>query len=302
MVTVALESLGCKLNQAEIEEIARGLAEAGYRIVGPDEQADIYVLNTCTVTHVADHKSRQMLRAARRRNPSGIVVAVGCYAERAPQELEKTAGVDLVVPNSRKDSLVALLGAVLPPSAAPVPGPYRMRRSRAFVRVQEGCQNFCSYCIVPYVRSNVRSVPADEVLARVKERVALGYQEVVLTGTEIGDYDDSRVDLAGLLQRILDGTEVKRLRISSLQPHHISDRLLALFRDGRLCPHFHLSLQSGSDGVLGRMKRRYSVAGYFRAVEAIRGAVDDVAITTDVIVGFPGETDAEFEETVAFLH
>ncbi len=299
-----MDSLGCKLNQAEIELLARQLVGAGYRLVAPGDRADIYILNTCTVTHVADRKSRHMLRLAQRRNPNARLVAIGCYAERAPSELEQIKGVDLVVGNARKPYLLSLLGETNSPGEPEVGDlispHYDGGRTRAFIKVQDGCHNFCAYCIVPLVRSREESVPVDRVLAEVGGRVAAGYKEVVLTGTEIGTYHSNGVNLGGLLERILAKTNVVRLRISSLQPQEISEGFIGLWRDQRLCPHFHLSLQSGSDGVLRRMKRQYTTADYRRAVSLIRQVVPEVAVTTDVIVGFPGETDSEFQESRDF--
>jgi threonylcarbamoyladenosine tRNA methylthiotransferase MtaB len=300
--TVALDSLGCKLNQAEIQQLAQQLTQAGYRLVDSTEKADIYILNTCTVTHIADRKSRHLLRLARRRNPSARLVAVGCYAHRAPRELVEIEGVELVLGNDRKADLLSLLGGndnlrqVASTSASMREG----GRTRAFLKVQDGCHNFCAYCIVPYVRTREESLPVAEIVAQVGEKVAAGFQEVVLTGTEIGTYHCDGTNLEGLLKRILQETNIRRLRLSSLQPPEISSGLIGLWRDPRLCPHFHLSLQSGSDTVLKRMKRRYTVADYRQAVALIRNSVPDVAITTDVIVGFPGETDAEFQESFEF--
>jgi len=303
MPRVALDSLGCKLNQAEIELLARQLAEAGYKLVAPDDRADVYILNTCTVTHVADRKSRHMLRQAHRRNPAARLVAIGCYAERAPGELEKIEGVDLILGNAQKPRLLWLLRDSENSScraARNSVGPYdHSYRTRSFIKVQGGCDNFCAYCIVPLVRSLKESVPVDKVVAEVGNRVADGYREVVLTGTEIGSYNND-VDLRGLLDRILAETAISRLRLSSLRPHDISPELIGLWRDERLCPHFHLSLQSGSDGVLRRMKRRYTTADYQNAVSLIRQLVPEVAITTDVIAGFPGETEAEFQASFDF--
>jgi threonylcarbamoyladenosine tRNA methylthiotransferase MtaB len=299
---VALDSLGCKLNQAEVELLGRQLSEAGYRLVAPDDEADIYVLNTCTVTHVADRKSRHRLHLARRRHPQARLVAIGCYAERSPQELRRLDGVDLVLDNTRKWQLPQLLGVPDGLSGSLREGDScdRHGRTRAFIKVQDGCQNSCAYCIVPLVRSHVFSVPAERVVAEVREMVAGGYKEVVLTGTELGTYDGDGIGLQGLLERLLAGTGVARLRLSSLQPPDISPGLVALWRDRRLCPHFHLPLQSGSDMVLRRMKRRYTTDDYCRAVSRIRDIAPEAAITTDVITGFPGETEAEFQETLDF--
>jgi threonylcarbamoyladenosine tRNA methylthiotransferase MtaB len=300
--TVALDSLGCKLNQAEIQQLARQLEAAGYRLVDPSDKADIYILNTCSVTHIADRKSRHLLRMARRRNPAARLIAIGCYAHRAPQELAQIEGVELVLGNDRKMNLLNLLEDADNPRQLAVPsvGAHEVGRTRAFLKVQDGCLNFCAYCIVPLVRSREQNVSAEKVTALVRGLVANGYREVVLTGTEIGSYNSNGVNLEGLIKRILADTPVPRLRLSSLQPHQIPPTLIDLWRDSRLCPHFHLSLQSGSDIVLKRMKRRYSTADYRHTVALIRDFVPDVAITTDVIVGFPGETDAKFQETLDF--
>lgn len=301
---VAFDSLGCKLNQAETELLARQFAEAGYRLVSAEDKADVYVLNTCTVTHIADRKSRHRLRLAHRRNPGAWLVATGCYAERAAQELEQIEGVNLVVGNARKSQLLQLLeesGSLSRPVGRNLMNPCdRVCRTRAFIKVQDGCHNFCAYCIVPLVRRREECVPLSQVIAEVRNRVHEGYQEVVLTGTEIGTYHGDGINLGTLLERILAETAVPRLRLSSLQPQEISPELIELWRDQRLCPHFHLSLQSGSDRVLGRMNRRYSAADYRRAVSLIREVVPETSITTDFIVGFPGETEAEFRESFSF--
>ena len=268
----------------------------------PDDGADIYVLNTCTVTHVADGKCRRLLNQARRRNPGVLVVAIGCYAQRARRELSEVKGVDLVLDNQQKLDLLPRLeeSGRLNHPAPEAESAHAGFRTRAFIKVQDGCNNFCAYCIVPLVRGREKSRPLDQVLDEVSRRVAGGYKEVVLTGTEIGSYNYKGTDLPGLLRRVLDDTGVARLRLSSLQPQEITPELIRLWRDGRLCRHFHLSLQSGSNTVLKRMNRRYTAADYRRAVNLIREAVPDVAITTDVIVGFPGETEDEFKESYDF--
>ena len=302
MPKIALDTVGCKLNQAETQLLAQQFAQAGYRLVSASGEADVYILNTCTVTHVADRKCRRLLRLAHGRNPDALVVAVGCYAERARQELAQIEGVDLVLDNSEKSHLLPLLeesGRL----SSPVYGQgssiiaHADFRTRAFIKVHDGCNSFCSYCIVPLVRGREKSTPIDQVVADVRDRVAEGYKEVVLTGTEIGLYNYDGISLRGLLQHILTETEVARLRLSSLQPQEIAPELIRLWRDNRLCRHFHLSLQSGSDGVLSRMKRRYTAGDYQRAVALIRTLVPQAAITTDIIVGFPGETEAEFEQS-----
>jgi threonylcarbamoyladenosine tRNA methylthiotransferase MtaB len=299
---VALDTVGCKLNQAETQLLARQFARAGYRLVSADDEADVYILNTCTVTHVADRRCRHRLRLAHRRNPDGVVVAIGCYAERAGKELARVEGVDLVLGNSEKSNLPWLLeesGRLNRPTYSQGGSTlaYADFRTRAFIKVYDGCNSFCSYCIVPLVRGREESIPIDQVVAEVRHRVSEGYKEVVLTGTKIGLYNYEGVGLKGLLPRLLTETDVERLRLSSLQPKEISPELIGLWRNERLCRHFHLSLQSGSDGVLGRMRRGYTVGGYLGVVALIRDMVPEVAITTDIIVGFPGETEAEFGQS-----
>jgi len=300
---VALASLGCKLNQAETELLARQFADAGYRLVSPDDEADIYILNTCTVTHIADRKSRHWLRLAHRRNPDAKLVATGCYAQRAPQELARIGGIDLILDNEQKPRLFQLLeeAGYLSPLAhtqgSSTGSSHLGFRTRSLVKVQDGCNNLCSYCIVPLVRGGEKSLPVTQVVDEVRRRIASGYKEVVLTGVKIGSYSYNGVNLRGLLERILAETDVSRLRLSSLQPQEISPELIGLWCDERLCRHFHLSLQSGSDGVLRRMRRHYTISDYLRSVSLLQALVPEAAFTTDVIVGFPGETSADFEES-----
>ncbi|MFC1915512.1 tRNA (N(6)-L-threonylcarbamoyladenosine(37)-C(2))-methylthiotransferase MtaB [Chloroflexota bacterium] len=300
---VALNCLGCKLNQAETELLTRQLIEAGYGLVPSADKADIYILNTCTVTHIADRKSRHLLRQAHRQNPHAQLVAIGCYAERSPQELSQIEGVDLVLGNEQKPHLLQWLQmSGYPSNPLPVKTNhhYNGYRTRAFIKVQDGCHSFCAYCIVPLVRRREESVPVKQIVDEVRQRVAGGVREVVLTGTKIGSYNCDGVNLRGLLEHILAETDVTRLRLSSLQSQEISSELLGLWQDSRLCPHFHLSLQSGSDSVLQRMKRCYITAGYQQVVSLIRKIVPTAAITTDIIVGFPGETEADFGESCDF--
>jgi threonylcarbamoyladenosine tRNA methylthiotransferase MtaB len=298
---VAFHTLGCKLNQAESELLARQFVRAGYRIVSGDG-ADIYVLNTCTVTHIADRKSRHLLRLWRKRNPEALIIATGCYAERAPEVLSQ-AGADLVVGNEQKMHLLEELKGEYTPVAICSTGQIidnSVSRARSFIKIQDGCNDACAYCIVPRVRGEERCLPVADVVNEVKEMVSAGYKEVVLTGTKIGSYKYNGADLRHLVEQILANTDVKRLHPSSLQPQDISPELLSLWRDPRLCRHFHLALQSGSDAVLRRMRRHYSVDDYRQAVSSIRKAVPDAAITTDVVVGFPCETLEEFEESYRF--
>jgi threonylcarbamoyladenosine tRNA methylthiotransferase MtaB len=300
-IRITLETLGCKLNQAETELMAGQLDKAGYRLVAEGQPVDVYILNTCTVTGTADSKSRHLLRMARRRHPGALLVATGCYAQRAEAELAGITGNGLVIGNKGKEDMAALLvGAGYPGQPGGRAEETSSLRGRTMVKIQDGCDSFCSYCVVPLVRPEKESRPAAEVIALIRQKVAGGYREAVLTGTEIGSYDDNGLNLKGLIQWILAETDVARLRLSSLQPPQIDGRLLELWQDGRLCRHFHLSLQSGSNAVLERMDRRYTTGDYGRAVALIRQAVPDAAITTDVIVGFPGETEAEFAEGLEF--
>ncbi|MDO8716421.1 MAG: tRNA (N(6)-L-threonylcarbamoyladenosine(37)-C(2))-methylthiotransferase MtaB [Dehalococcoidales bacterium] len=297
---VALDTLGCKLNQAETEKLARQFLEAGHCLVSPETSADVYILNTCTVTSNADGKARRWLRLAHRRNPGARMVVTGCYAQRRPDELAQMEGVCLVVGNNEKPHLLRLLqDAGCPVSPAATSGYSPVLRTRTFINIQDGCSRSCTYCIVPRVRGEEKSRLAEDVIAEVKKRVDEGYQEVILTGTEIGAYYGG-LSFTGLLGRILTETSVPRLRLSSLQPQEISSELLELWRDSRLCPHFHLSLQSGSNRILRRMRRAYSSEDYERIVRVIRDMVPDAAITTDIIVGFPSETEEEFVKTYDF--
>jgi threonylcarbamoyladenosine tRNA methylthiotransferase MtaB len=298
---IALETLGCKLNQAETETLARQFTQAGHELVTRVEDADIYILNTCTVTHTADSKSRHLISQTRRRNPTTRIVVTGCYADRAPLDLAKLEMVDLITGNEDKMTLLERLkdeGFLINTGSSPFLSTNHTLRTRTFIKIQDGCRNYCAYCIVPYVRRVEKSIPPDEVIRQVKQRVAEDYQEVVLTGTRIGAYDSHGLQLKDLIERILSETRIPRLRLSSLQPQEISLELLGLWRDNRLCPHFHLSLQSGSDSILKRMHRRYTAEEFQKTVTLIRAMVPKVAITTDVIVGFPGETDEEFQASL----
>jgi threonylcarbamoyladenosine tRNA methylthiotransferase MtaB len=303
--TVAVLTLGCKLNQAESEAIARELARAGCRVVDRPVQADAYVINSCSVTHVADRKTRHLVRLARRLSPAATVVLTGCYPETAGVEAARAVGADLVVPGRDKHTVAARLLALRPPAR---PGPQSPQvgtwRTRAFIKAQEGCNDVCAFCIVPRTRGRERSLTPAEVVAAVREREAEGVQEVVITGTQLGAYGRDRDDLPGgpstLIRALLEETCVPRIRFSSLQPQDITPELVALWEDPRLCRHFHLALQSGCDSVLRRMRRRYTLAQYRQALALIRDMVPDVAVTTDVIVGFPGETEEEAAASLAF--
>ena len=311
--TVTIETHGCKLNQADSTLLARQFARAGYRLVDRKRDADIIVVNTCTVTATADSKARQALRAARRANPDAVVVAAGCYPQRDANELRRMPEVTLVVGNREKPELAALAiaernrqhgnGPTLPLISQAEIGPGILRRSRVMVKIQEGCDQVCAYCIVPKVRGRERSIAPGELVATVRRHVANGFQEVTLTGTQLGTYgfDLDEVDLPLLLDRILSETDVPRLRVSSLQAHEITPDLLARWEDPRLCPHFHVPLQSGSDATLKAMRRRYDADTYRKAVNTIRDTVPGSSITTDVIVGFPGESGADHDASLGLV-
>ncbi len=302
---VALHSFGCKLNQAEIEDMALAFMSRGFEVVGPGDEADAFVVNTCTVTAEADRQLRQWLRSVRRRQPSSLLVAVGCAVEREAPQLRELA--DMLVGNAGKNGLVALVADRLSgdSTVSRLPDPVAVAgalaaRTRSLLKIQEGCLAPCAYCIVPHVRRGETSAPLSEVLSVARERIVAGHRELILTGTRPGAYRDGDLKLADLVRALLDLPGLGRVRVSSLQPQELSPALLSLWSDSRLCPHLHLSLQSGSAAVLRRMLRGYTPERFMSALEDIRGAAPGAAVTTDVIVGFPGESDAEFAESVEF--
>jgi threonylcarbamoyladenosine tRNA methylthiotransferase MtaB len=310
IVQVRLESIGCRLNIGEIEAMARGLAAAGHRVVGSGDPADLCILNTCTVTAIASRKSRQLIRQIKRANPSAAIVVTGCDAEMAPTEMADT-GVDLVVGNADKDRLLELAeerGLLGTPSTDPddqvLFEPGEETRTRAFLKVQDGCDNRCAFCVITIARGAGRSVPVDAVLKEVNELRRLGYREVVLSGVHLGSYGHDLGDQRGLqhlIESILAETDVERLRLSSLEPWDLDASFFEAFANSRLLPHLHLPLQSGCDETLKRMARRTSRAEFTELVTAARRAVPDVAISSDIIVGFPGETDEEFEQSISLV-
>jgi threonylcarbamoyladenosine tRNA methylthiotransferase MtaB len=314
---VYLQSLGCKLNQSELESLACQFVQAGHTVVDIVREADLCVLNTCAVTHTAVSKSRQAMRRLRRANSGARLAVTGCYAQMWPQRIWELGSVDLVVGNEDKEHLVERVekelgvkrsgsGRVWVPSSLDSRLPIPQARTRAFVKIQDGCDNHCTYCIVRVARGRQRSRPQRDVLAEVEARVAAGYQEIVLTGVHIGAYgrdsgcqgDES---LWRLVEAILTHTDVRRLRLSSIEPWDLDPACLRLWEDSRLCRHLHLPLQSGCDATLQRMGRSYTAGQFAALVEAARKAIPGVAITTDVIVGFPGESEAEFDESLRFV-
>ncbi|MCL4232673.1 MAG: MiaB/RimO family radical SAM methylthiotransferase [Dehalococcoidia bacterium] len=302
----AILTLGCKLNLADSGEVARGLRAAGFQVVGHLCEADAYVINTCSVTHVADQKSRRLVRSARKMSPAAPVAVTGCYPQSAGAEAATALGADLVTGLTEGDRarLVGFLAerARVTAASSPVPGTPLPLHTRSFIRAQAGCNDVCSFCIVPRTRGRERSRGIDDIVAEVSLAADGGAREAVITGTQLGAWGrdvDPPLAPQHLIAAILERTDIARLRFSSLQPQDITPGLLALWRDPRLMPHFHLALQSGSAPVLQRMRRRYSPRDFLLAAARIQAAVPDAAITTDVIAGFPGETEEDFADTLA---
>jgi threonylcarbamoyladenosine tRNA methylthiotransferase MtaB len=320
MKTVAFHTLGCKVNQVETEQIKDELISNGYQVIDFSQPADLYIINTCTVTHVSDRKSRAVIRRALKANPEATVVVTGCMAELEPEKIASMKGVNLIVGNrdkhriaqiidsqsqEPKDTLIIREPICSQESLAPVFYSDRHERTRAFVKIQDGCQSFCTYCIVPYTRGPVRSKKPDDVVQEIKQLVNLGYREVVLTGIHTGQYGRSMPgwSLDQLLEKILESVPGHyRIRLSSIELGEISDRLIQLMKnDTRLCRHLHIPLQSGSDAVLKRMARRYNRDEYRSKVLEIAELVPGIGFAADVMVGFPGETDADFDQTVDLI-
>ncbi len=304
------------MNISEVEAMAHNFAGAGHRLVGPGDVADLYVFNTCAVTHVASRKSRQIIRQMRRANPKGAVVVTGCYAELSPAEI-KTLGVDLIVGNEQKDNLPQLVTeAGLLQDSDPIPAPDAASfipftslakggsHTRAFIKVQDGCDNRCTFCIVTVARGAGRSRSIVDIIAEINRLVELGYQEAVISGVHLGSYGHDGGDLQGLyklVQAILTETDLPRLRLSSLEPWDLAEGFFELWQNQRLLPHLHLPLQSGCDETLRRMARRTCQADFSQLVKTAHASIPDLSITTDIIVGFPGETDQEFGQSLAYV-
>ena len=325
MRKAAFHNLGCKVNSYETEAMQQLLEEAGYRIVPFGEEADVCIINTCSVTNVADKKSRQMLHRAKKQNPDAVVVAAGCYAQAAGEALFEDSAVDLVIGNNKKKDLPAILERYFADRSqnreiADISGEREYERlhisraaehTRAFMKVQDGCNQFCSYCIIPYTRGRVRSRMLSEAVREAEELAAAGYKEIVLTGIHLSSYGtdlhacgkgEEPADLLSLVTRLDEIPGIERIRLGSLEPRIITREFagaLACLRT--VCPHFHLSLQSGCGATLKRMNRHYTPEEYRERCGILREAFENPAITTDVIAGFPGETEEEFRETMAFV-
>ena len=319
MKKAALHNLGCKVNAYETEAMQHLLEEAGYEIVPFTQKADVYVINTCSVTNMADRKSRQMLHKAKKNNPDAIIVAAGCYVQTSEKEVLNDLSVDIIIGNDRKHDLVRLLEEYSLDSVNDTVDDINdgkhdfeelfidqtKEHTRAFIKVQDGCNQFCSYCIIPYARGRVRSRRFENVIAEVERLAANGFKEVVLTGIHLSSYGVDFEEATGLLELIQAVNAVKgieRIRLGSLEPKIVTEHFASeLSKLDKICPHFHLSLQSGCDATLKRMNRKYTTKEYERGCELLRKYFVHPAITTDVIVGFPGETEEEFEQTKAYL-
>lgn len=315
---VAFHTLGCKVNTYETDAMEQMLLSHGYEIVSFENQADIYIINTCSVTNMADRKSRQMLHKAKKKNPNAVVVAAGCYVQAAPKEVLADAGVDLVIGNNRKQDLVQILEdyfkehreeAVIDINKEQeyegLELDFVSDHTRAYIKVQDGCNQFCSYCIIPYTRGRVRSRAKQDVISEIKRIAKNGTKEVVLTGIHLSSYGKDLkdgTDLLDLIKAVQEVNGIQRIRLGSLEPRIITLEFAQELRKlDKFCPHFHLSLQSGCEATLKRMNRHYTPEEYYEKCELLREVFEHPAITTDVIVGFPGETEEEFEETYKFL-
>lgn len=317
MKKAALHNLGCRVNSYETECMTQMLAEAGYEIVPFSEKADVYVVNTCSVTQIADKKSRQMLRRCRSLSKDAVVVATGCYVQTGLQHIIDECDVDIIIGNNEKDTLIKRLkefeenkSRIVSPSDLEGTAPYdelflsdTSEHTRAFMKVQDGCDQFCSYCIIPYARGRVRSRSIASSVKEAEHLTGLGFKEIVLTGIHMGSFGkDSGEKLIDLIKAVANVEGVERLRFGSLEPRVMSEEFVKELSDiPEICPHFHLSLQSGSDSVLKRMNRHYTTEEYKASCDIIRKYFDHPAITTDVIAGFPGETEEEFGDCLAFV-
>lgn len=317
MKTVAFYTLGCKVNQYETEAIAERFSDSGYEIVQFGEKADVYIINTCSVTAMSDRKSRKIIRHAKKTNPDAVVAVMGCYSQTAPDEVLDIEGVNLVLGTKDKGSVLNLINIVDKDSKLNAVTDIKNNheyenlcvrkmndRTRAYIKIQDGCSQFCSYCIIPYARGPIRSRSESDILAEVKTLADAGYKEVILTGIHAASYgkDLGDTSLEVLLNKIDNIDGIARVRLSSIEPMTLNREFVDKIKGcKKLCPHFHISLQSGCDATLKRMNRHYTTAQFKEVVEGLREVFDDCAITTDIMTGFAGETDEEFEETVKFV-
>lgn len=318
MKRVAFYTLGCKVNQYETEALTGIFEKSGYSIVDFEDEADVYVINTCTVTNLSDRKSRQMIRKAKKNNKDSKVIVVGCYAQTAPEEVSKIEGVNMIVGTKERDKILDYIeeldsgkdqlnfvGDIMKTREFEELGvDIYKERTRAFIKIQEGCSQFCTYCIIPYARGPVRSRSEEKVLEEVEKLAQSGYKEIVLTGIHVASYgkDIKTTSLVDVLKKVHEINGIERIRLGSIEPTTITEDFIEAVKGmEKMCPQYHISLQSGCDETLKRMNRRYTTQDYRMSVKLLREHVKDVAVTTDVMVGFPGETDEEFRETFKFL-
>lgn len=313
MKKVALHNLGCKVNAYEMDAMQEMLEKNGYEIVPFTEGADIYIINTCTVTNMADRKSRQMIHRAKKMNPDALVVAAGCYVQAQEQEGTVDECIDILIGNNQKKDLIQILQEHTRKSVIDINHTKEYEymhisktgeHTRAYIKVQDGCNQFCTYCIIPYARGRVRSREKEDVIREVKELAQNGYKEVVLTGIHLSSYgvDFENENLLSLILAVHEVEGIERIRLGSLEPRIITEEFAqSISKLPKICPHFHLSLQSGCNATLRRMNRRYTAEEYFEKCQLLRRYFENPALTTDVIVGFPGETEEEFQESMAFV-
>ena len=322
---VAFLTLGCKVNQYETDAMEEILEKKGYEIVGFKETADVYIINTCSVTNMADRKSRQMIHRAKKNNPDAVIVAAGCYVQAAEKEMAEKSMADILVGNNKKKDIAQILEEYFAVKEEEQPVPVISEvldinqtkeyenmtihkvneHTRAYIKIQDGCNQFCSYCIIPYTRGRIRSKNPEEVIAEVKNLAAQGYKEIVLTGIHLSSYGkdlEDNITLLDVIKSIQQVEDVKRIRLGSLEPRIITEEFVRELKEcDKVCPHFHLSLQSGCDETLKRMNRKYTTEEYEAALTILRKYYEHPALTTDVIAGFVGETEEEFEKTRAYL-
>lgn len=319
MKKIAFTTLGCKVNMYDTEAMAELFSQKGYEITDFDNVADIYVINTCTVTNFGDKKSRQIIRRAKKHNPNAIAVATGCYAQVAPDELAKIDGLNIIIGTKNRSQVVDIIENYQPEYGVqncvsnimeerefePLTINKLENRTRAYIKIQEGCNRYCSYCIIPYARGPVRSRKPEDVIAEVKRLADNGFKEVVLTGIHVASYgaELKTITLADIIEQVHKIDGIERIRFSSMEPKAITDDFVErMSKLDKVCHHYHLSLQSGCDNTLKQMNRRYTADEYAMACQRLRDKFDDVAITTDIIVGFPGESDEDFNECCEFAH
>lgn len=318
MKTFAITTLGCKVNYYDSESVIKLLTDSGYKFVNFDDIADIYIINTCSVTNLSDRKSRQILHRARKKNKNAIIIAMGCYAQSNPDNLIKTKTADLIIgTNNRKDILKLIeqyeKNKVASKKILDVRQEFffeemqilnKNDRCRAFIKIQEGCNEFCSYCIIPYTRGKSRSRNLNKIYDEAKNLCQSGFKEIVLTGINVSAYGkdlENDLDLADVIEKLHEIKNLERIRLSSVEPNLINDSFISKIKlFPKLCPHFHMSLQSGSNKILHAMNRKYTTIQYFEAVQKLKNTFENVSITTDIITGFPGETDEDFQQTYDF--